>query len=637
MLSKFSAAVLPLRRCPGSVSSAILPRIAVGQQDKGQHRFSTSWTKSAKASSAAKNSLLQNLQQAELKELSIDEVKSALSMEVGDIGVHGIDVMDQVNELSLDCEEIFYNSPAGVLYEEALKTEKGSAIVSSGALAVRSGKKMGRSPLDKRVVEEDASKDDIWWGKVNIPLKFETFLTNRERAVDYLNTCKKLYVIDGWAGWDEAYRIPVRVITSRAYHALFMKNMLVEPTDAELPEFEKSGSQRPFVIFNAGVFPCNRQTEGMSSSTSVAVSFKRKEMVILGTQYAGEMKKGVFTVMNYLMPLMPSRDLPPADRALPLHASANIGPDNDVSIFFGLSGTGKTTLSADPKRELIGDDEHVWHPKGVFNIEGGCYAKTIGLSREKEPEIYDAIRFGSILENVIFDETTGEVDYDDVSLTENTRVAYPLKFIPNARLPAKVDHQPKQIVFLTCDAFGIMPPISKLTSEQVMYHFISGYTAKVAGTEEGVTEPQATFSACFGAPFMVWHPYHYAEMLAAKLEAQKCPAYLVNTGWVGGPYGTGSRCSLKYTRQLIDAIHDGSLASVEWEEMPGFGLLMPKAGIKDVPKDILRPEEAWAKNGKSAAEFKEKANYLAGLFEKNFIEFADKCSPEVINAGPKKY
>jgi phosphoenolpyruvate carboxykinase (ATP) len=411
-----------------------------------------------------------------------------------------------------------------------------------------------------------------------------------------------------------------------------MKNMLVVPTEEELKNFGD-----PFVIYNAGCFPANRQTEGMTSSTSVAVSFARKEMVILGTQYAGEMKKGAFTVMNYLMPLMPKRDLPPADRALPLHASANIGPDNDVSIFFGLSGTGKTTLSADPKRELIGDDEHVWHTKGVFNMEGGCYAKTIGLTREKEPEIYDAIRFGSILENVVFDETTGVVDYDDVSLTENTRVAYPLEFIPNARIPAKVAHQPKQIIFLTCDAFGIMPPISKLTPEQVMYHFISGYTAKVAGTEEGVTEPEATFSACFGAPFMVWHPYVYAEMLAAKLEAQNCPAYLVNTGWVGGPYGVGNRCSLKYTRQLIDAIHDGSLKSMEWDDMPGLGLKQPKTGIKDVPKEILRPEEAWVKSGKTAAQFKEKANFLAGLFQKNFKAFEDRCSPAVVAAGPKQY
>merc|ERR1712157_508070 len=443
--------------------------------------------------------------------------------------------------------------------------------------------------MGKRIVFEESTADDVWWGKVNVKLDIKSFLTNRERAVDYLNTRRRLYVVDGFGGWDADYRVPVRVITSRAYHALFMQNMLVPPTDAELDLFMGTGQDKPFMIYNAGVFPCNRQTEGMTSSTSISVSFKRKEMVILGTQYAGEMKKGVFTVMNYLMPLMPRRDLPPAERALPLHASANIGENNDVSIFFGLSGTGKTTLSADPKRDLIGDDEHVWHTKGVFNIEGGCYAKTIGLTREKEPEIYDAIRFGSILENVVFDEDTGKVDYDDTSLTENTRVAYPLQFIPNARIPAKVPHHPKQIIFLTCDAFGVLPPISKLTPEQVMYHFISGYTAKVAGTEEGVTEPEATFSACFGAPFLVWHPSVYADMLAAKLEKHGAPAYLVNTGWVGGPYGTGSRCSLKDTRQLIDAIHDGSLENVQWEEMPIFGLKVPTSGIKDVPLDTLQP------------------------------------------------
>merc|ERR1719444_463984 len=579
--------------------------------------------------------LMKQLQSAELKGWTAEEVKAAMSMEIGSLGVRADDILEGVNELSLDVDEVFYNSPAGVLYEQALLYEKGSAIVSSGALAVKSGKKTGRSPLDKRVVFEEASADDVWWGKVNMKLEYKSFLTNRERAVDYLNTCKRLYIVDGYGGWDEEFRVPVRVITSRAYHALFMQNMLVPPTEAELENFLGAGKEKPFVIFNAGVFPCNRQTEGMTSSTSIAVSFKRREMVILGTQYAGEMKKGVFTIMNYLMPLMPKRELPPADRALPLHASANIGPDNDVSIFFGLSGTGKTTLSADPKRALIGDDEHVWHPKGVFNIEGGCYAKTIGLTREKEPEIYDAIRFGSVLENVVFDESTGKVDYDDVSITENTRVAYPLKYIPNARIPAVVNFQPKRIIFLTCDAFGVLPPISKLTSDQVMYHFISGYTAKVAGTEMGVTEPQATFSACFGAPFMVWHPFVYAEMLAAKINKVQAPAYLVNTGWTGGPYGKGERMSLKHTRQLIDAIHDGSLDKVEWEEMPGFGLFMPKGAVKDVPKEVLRPQEAWLKNGAKVEDFNKVAANLAKLFEENFKDYADNCSPAVVAAGPK--
>jgi len=585
-----------------------------------------------------KAALLDQLKAAELKGWSPEEIKQKFAMDVMmDSSPSAVEkaMVDSMDDLRLDVDELYYNSPPGILYDQALRYEEGTAIVSSGALAVKSGKKTGRSPLDKRVVYEESSKDDVWWGKVNVKLDIKSFMTNRERAVDYLNTRKRLYVVDGFGGWEEEFRVPVRVITSRAYHALFMQNMLVAPTESEMDEFYKT---KPFVIFNAGVFPCNRQTDGMTSSTSIAVSFERKEMVILGTQYAGEMKKGVFTVMNYLMPLMPKRDLPPADRALPLHASANIGKDNDVSIFFGLSGTGKTTLSADPKRDLIGDDEHVWHTGGVFNIEGGCYAKTVGLTREKEPEIYDAIRFGSILENVGFDPETQVVDYDDISLTENTRVAYPLKFIPNARVPAKVPHQPKQIVLLTCDAFGVLPPVSKLTPDQVMYHFISGYTAKVAGTEEGVTEPQATFSACFGAPFLVWHPYVYAEMLAAKLEKVGASAYLVNTGWVGGPYGVGDRCSLKYTRQLIDAIHDGTLANLpdsEWDEMPIFGLKVPKSGVKDVPSHILRPEDAWVKAGKSADEFRKTAENLAGLFQNNFKEFAGQCSESVQAAGPK--
>merc|ERR1719195_2135709 len=393
---------------------------------------------------------MDQLKVAELKGWSADKLKEALSMEAGFIDRHGLDIMEQVEELSLDVEEVFYNASPGVLYEQALKHEKGSRIVSSGALAVKSGKKTGRSPLDKRAVYENGcgeSAEDVWWGKVNIPLTRSSFLTNRERAVDYLNLQKRLYVIDGYGGWEEDFRVPVRVITSRAYHALFMQNMLVPPTEEELDIWHK---EQPFIIFNAGVFPCNRQTDGMTSSTSIAVSFERREMVILGTQYAGEMKKGVFTIMNYLMPLQPERNLPPAERALPLHASANIGPENDVSIFFGLSGTGKTTLSADPKRDLIGDDEHVWHTKGVFNIEGGCDAKTIGLTREKEPEIYDAIRFGSILENVVFNPETGIVDYDDVSLTQNTRV--PAKVSSQCSdpcqglIPAQADH----LAYLRC-------------------------------------------------------------------------------------------------------------------------------------------------------------------------------------------
>jgi len=369
------------------------------------------------------------------------------------------------------------------------------------------------------------------------------------------------------------------------------------------------------------VFPCNRQTEGMTSSTSVSLCLSRGEMVILGTQYAGEMKKGVFTLMMYHMPLRPNRDLPPAARALPLHASANIGPDNDVSLFFGLSGTGKTTLSADPKRDLIGDDEHVWTTKGVFNIEGGCYAKCISLSKEKEPEIFSAIRFGSILENTVCDESTREVDFDNVSLTENTRVAYPLQFIPNARIPAVVEAHPKNVVLLTCDAFGVLPPVAKLTKEQVMYHFISGYTAKVAGTEDGITEPQATFSACFGGPFLAMHPYVYAEMLAAKLEVHGADAWLVNTGWVGGDYNTSKRCQLKYTRQLIDAIHDGTLSKLpetEWEAMPLFGLLVPKKCGQRCSSDCASACKGLASKWTRRKRFQCSCNQASNSFHQEF-------------------
>jgi len=581
-------------------------------------------------------SLKSQLAKAVLQELTPEKLKAHFDLSSTSMHQPEDDIVAQVNAMSLEAEEIFYNSSPAVLYQEALQ-EKGSAIVSSGALAVSSHAKTGRSPLDKRIVDEPSSTKDVWWGKVNIPLSTSSFMTNRERALDYLNTREKLYVIDGFVGWDPEFRLPVRVIASRAYHALFMQNMLVPPQKSELAEFSNP-SKPPFVIYNAGAFPCNRQTVGMTSSTSVSVSFDRSEMVILGTQYAGEMKKGAFTLMNYYMPLQPSRDLPSADRNLPLHASANIGDDNDVSIFFGLSGTGKTTLSADPKRDLIGDDEHVWTTKGVFNMEGGCYAKCVGLTRDKEPEIYDAIRFGAVLENVVYDDSTREVDYYDTSVTENTRLAYPLQFIPNARIPAVVDHHPKNIILLTCDAFGVLPPVSKLTSAQVMYHLISGYTAKVAGTEMGVTEPQATFSPCFGGPFLVHHPFVYAEILAAKLEKYKADAWLINTGWVGGEYGTGDRCSLKYTRAIIDAVHDGTLGGLpddQWEAMPIFGLLVPKGDVNGVPKDVLTPKLAWAKNGLDGKAFDATAGKLADLFNKNFNEYADRCTKDVLAAAPK--
>ncbi len=419
-----------------------------------------------------------------------------------------------LSKYDISVKTIYRNAPPSQLYELALKHEPGTAISSTGALIAYSGEKTGRSPKDKRIVDEPRSRDNVWWGDVNIKLDEHIFMVNRERAIDYLNTKSHLFVVDGFAGWDERYRFKVRIVCSRAYHALFMWNMLIRPTADELDHF----GDPDYTILNAGAFSANRHTSGMTSKTSVALNFARQEVVVLGTEYAGEMKKGVFTIMNYLMPLKGQ---------LSMHCSANQAtttPDGKgadgkgaVSIFFGLSGTGKTTLSADPKRLLIGDDEHVWTDRGVFNIEGGCYAKAINLSPEGEPEIYDAIRYGSVLENVVYDQKTREVDYTNISITENTRCAYPVEYIPNAKIPCVAPH-PNNVIMLTCDAYGVLPPVAKLTPEQAMYHFISGYTAKVAGTEVGVKEPSPTFSACFGGPFMVWHPSKYAEILAARLE-----------------------------------------------------------------------------------------------------------------------
>jgi len=425
-----------------------------------------------------------------------------------------------------------------------------------------------------------------------------------------------LYIVDGYAGWDPKYSIKVRVVCERAYHALFMQNMLIRPTRKQLAEF----GEPDYIIYNAGSFPANRYTKGMTSSTSVALHFGRKEMVILGTQYAGEMKKGVLTIMMYLMPKM---------GALPLHSSANEGESGDVTLFFGLSGTGKTTLSADPKRKLIGDDEHVWTDSGVFNVEGGCYAKCVDLSEEKEPEIFSAIRFGSVLENVVFDEHTREVDYKNISLTENTRCAYPLEFIPNAKIPAVGGH-PKNVILLTCDAFGVLPPVSKLTPDQVRYHFISGYTSKTPGTEVGVTEPTVTFSSCYAQPFIVWHPTKYAEMLADRLEKYNATAWLVNTGWTGGPYGIGSRCSLKYTRAIIDAIHSGELKDIPTTKMPVFGLDVP-VKCPGVPESILMPRNTWPNPTNYDAQLAK----LAHMFTENFKKYEAQSPAEVVQAGPK--
>ena len=510
---------------------------------------------------------------------------------------------------------VIRNAAPSALYEAALQNEKGSAIAANGALVALSGTKTGRSPNDKRVVETAGAKDDVWWGPVNIALDEHAFDINRSRAIDYLNTRDFLYCIDAFAGWDEKHRIKVRVICARAYHALFMHNMLIRPTADQLANF----GEPDYVIFNAGSFPANMFTKGMTSKTSVDLNFETREIAILGTQYAGEMKKGIFTVMNYLMP---------KQGILSMHCSATEGADGDTSILFGLSGTGKTTLSADPKRTLIGDDEHCWSDDGVFNIEGGCYAKVIDLSAEAEPDIFRAIRFGSVLENVVYDETTREVDYADTSLTENTRGSYPLEYIDNAKIPAVGGH-PSNVIFLTCDAFGVLPPISKLTPEQAMYHFISGYTAKVAGTEVGVTEPEATFSSCFGGPFLVWHPTKYAELLAEKIRKHDSDVWLINTGWSGGAYGDGQRMKLSLTRAMVDAIHTGALKDVETVQDPIFGVHVPTA-VPNVPTDVLTPKNTW----KNKADYEATARKLAVLFRENFRKFEDQASDDIKGAGP---
>ncbi|NNF03185.1 MAG: phosphoenolpyruvate carboxykinase (ATP) [Rhodothermales bacterium] len=521
-----------------------------------------------------------------------------------------------MKQYGIDVADVVRNAPPARLYEEAILNDKGAAIASSGALMLRSGEKTGRSPSDKRIVETTNEADDIWWGKINVRLDEHTYQINRERAIDYLNTRERLYVMDGFAGWADEHRIKVRIICTRPYHALFMHNMLIRPTADQLAEF----GDPDYVIFNAGEFPANRYTAKMTSKTSVDLNFEAREFVILGTEYAGEMKKGIFSVMHYIMPKR---------GVLSMHCSANEGERGDVSLFFGLSGTGKTTLSADPRRALIGDDEHCWSDDGIFNIEGGCYAKAIGLSAESEPEIFSAIRYGTVLENVVYDEESRVVDYDDVSITQNTRASYPIEYIDNAKIPCIAGH-PDNIIFLTYDAFGVLPPVSRLTPEQAMYHFISGYTAKVAGTEVGVTEPQATFSACFGAAFLTLHPMRYAEMLAEKMRTHGAKAWLINTGLTGGPYGTGSRMKLSYTRAIIDAIHDGSLAGEDTTTDPVFGVAVPTA-CAGVPSEVLVPRATWD----DVQAYDRTAKKLAGLFRDNFAQYGDKASQEVKDAGPQ--
>ncbi|MGD9853463.1 MAG: phosphoenolpyruvate carboxykinase (ATP) [Planctomycetaceae bacterium] len=512
--------------------------------------------------------------------------------------------------------EVSRNPAPAQLYCDAIRADPRCDIADSGALIAYSGEKTGRSPTDKRIVQHPDSEADIWWGDVNIPISQDVFEINRERAIDYLNTRPRLYCIDAFAGWDPTYRLKVRVICSRPYHALFMHTMLIRPTSNELANFGEPDA----VIFNAGEFPANRHTSGMSSKTSVDLSLETREMVVLGTEYAGEMKKGVFTLMNYFMP---------KEGVLSMHCSATADRETGrSSVLFGLSGTGKTTLSADPRRLLIGDDEHCWSDDGIFNIEGGCYAKAIFLSPQSEPEIFQALRFGAVLENVAYNRETHGVDFSDFSITQNTRGAYPIEHIRNARIPCMADH-PHDMIFLTCDAFGVLPPVSRLTPAQAMYHFISGYTAKVAGTEVGITEPQAVFSPGFGGPFLVWHPAKYAELLAAKMQKHQSHAWLVNTGWSGGRYGSGQRMSLSVTRSIIDAIHAGQLADAKTETDPVFGFDVVQE-CPNVASQLLRPRDTWTDH----AAYDQTAARLADLFRKNFAKYADTAGEDIRSAGP---
>lgn len=510
--------------------------------------------------------------------------------------------------------KVMWNLSPAELVEEALTNAEG-VLTDTGALMCDTGKFTGRSPKDKFTVLDEKTKDSVWWGDINMPFDADKFDALHQKMLKFLED-KKIYVRDAYAGVDERYRLKLRVVNTQAWHNLFCYNMFLRPETSELAGFEPN-----FTIINIPEFQANPAVDGTRQENFAIISFTKKMILIGGTGYAGEMKKGIFTVLNYT--------LPHDHKVLSMHCSANIGKEGDTAIFFGLSGTGKTTLSADPERGLIGDDEHGWTDNGIFNFEGGCYAKVIDLSREKEPDIYDAIKFGAIVENTRFIKDSRSVDYANKSVTENTRTAYPIHFISNAVEPS-VGGIPKNIFFLTCDAYGVLPPVSKLTKGQAMYHFISGYTAKVAGTEAGITEPQTVFSACFGAPFLPLHPTKYAEMFGKKMDEHKVNVWLINTGWSGGAYGVGSRMKLKYTRAMITAALNGSLAVQGFEKHPIFGVEVPKT-CPDVPDEILNPRNTWA----DKAAYDSQANQLADAFNKNFEKYADFANDEILAGAPR--
>ncbi|AST92949.1 MULTISPECIES: phosphoenolpyruvate carboxykinase (ATP) [Sutcliffiella] len=514
---------------------------------------------------------------------------------------------------------LLYGSNANVqlsvpqLVEKVLERKEGT-LSATGAVLATTGKYTGRSPKDKFIVQDEISKDKVDWGKVNQPISEDVFDALYNKVVHYLENKDEIFIFKGFAGADEKYRLPIQVINEFAWHNLFAHQLFIRPTEEEVATHEAG-----FSIISAPTFKADPSIDKTNSEAFILVSFKKRIILIGGTEYAGEMKKSIFSIMNYLLP---------ENGILPMHCSANVGREGDVALFFGLSGTGKTTLSADPNRKLIGDDEHGWSNTGVFNIEGGCYAKCIGLSQEKEPQIFDSIRFGSVLENVVLNENSRIPDYDDSSLTENTRAAYPLQAMNNIVDPSVAGH-PTTIIFLTADATGVLPPISKLSKEQAMFHFLSGYTSKLAGTERGITSPQATFSTCFGSPFLPLPATTYAEMLGKKIDEHNVQVFLVNTGWTGGEYGVGNRMKLSYTRSMVQAALEGELTNAEFQPDPYFGVNVP-LHVTGVPDEVLQPKKTWT----SEAEYDKKARELAEKFKQNFTKFQHVPNNILALGGP---
>ncbi|MBA2249306.1 MAG: phosphoenolpyruvate carboxykinase (ATP) [Chitinophagaceae bacterium] len=517
-------------------------------------------------------------------------------------------------------ENVHYQLSPEELTEQTIARGEG-VLNNTGALVIKTGEFTGRSPKDKFIVKDSVTADTVNWNDFNLPIEEKYFDQLYKKMIDHLKE-KEIWVRDAYACADETYRLNIRVINENPWSNLFANNMFLRPTEEELARVDSGENFKPdWHLIQAPSFKADPTVDGTRQHNFAIVNFTKKIILIGGTGYTGEMKKGIFTILNFL--------LPHDKNVLSMHCSANMGLKGDTAIFFGLSGTGKTTLSADPHRKLIGDDEHGWIGDSVFNFEGGCYAKTIDLSQEKEPEIFNAIKPGALVENVTFKEGTNEIDFSSKKITENTRVCYPLNFISNALEPS-IGTAPKNIFLLTADAYGILPPISKLSTGQAMYQFVSGYTAKVAGTEAGVTEPKATFSACFGAPFLPLHPGHYAIMLGKKIRESNVNVWMINTGWSSGPYGVGSRMKLPYTRNMITAALEGDLKNVEYEAHPIFGMMMPKT-CPGVPSEILNPRNTWADKN----DYDEKAKNLAQQFIKNFKKYESAAGEETRNSAPK--